>query len=48
LSEIKGKHGGDSIGVLTSARIPNEDNYIAHKFTRAVLKTNNIDHCARL
>jgi predicted molibdopterin-dependent oxidoreductase YjgC len=48
LSEIKAKHGGDSIGVLTSARIPNEDNYIAHKFTRAVLKTNNIDHCARL
>jgi predicted molibdopterin-dependent oxidoreductase YjgC len=48
LSEIKGKHCGDSIGVLTSARIPNEDNYIAHKFTRAVLKTNNIDHCARL
>jgi predicted molibdopterin-dependent oxidoreductase YjgC len=48
LSDIKGKHGGDSIGVLTSARIPNEDNYIAHKFTRAVLKTNNIDHCARL
>jgi predicted molibdopterin-dependent oxidoreductase YjgC len=48
LSEIKEKHGGDSIGVLTSARMTNEDNYIAHKFTRAVLKTNNIDHCARL
>jgi predicted molibdopterin-dependent oxidoreductase YjgC len=48
LSEIKAKHGGDSIGVLTSARMTNEDNYIAHKFTRAVLKTNNIDHCARL
>jgi predicted molibdopterin-dependent oxidoreductase YjgC len=48
LSGIKEKHGGDSIGVLTSARVTNEDNYIAHKFTRAVLKTNNIDHCARL
>jgi predicted molibdopterin-dependent oxidoreductase YjgC len=48
LSGIKEKHGGDSIGVLTSARMTNEDNYIAHKFTRAVLKTNNIDHCARL
>lgn len=47
-SEIKEKHGGDSMGVLTSARITNEENYIAHKFTRAVLKTNNIDHCARL
>lgn len=48
LKEIKGQHGPDSIGVLTSARISNEENYIIQKFTRAVLKTNNIDHCARL
>jgi predicted molibdopterin-dependent oxidoreductase YjgC len=48
LNQIKNDHGSDSIGVLTSARISNEENYIAHKFTRAVLKTNNIDHCARL
>jgi len=48
LGGIKETHGPDSIGVLTSARITNEENYIAHKFTRAVLKTNNIDHCARL
>jgi predicted molibdopterin-dependent oxidoreductase YjgC len=46
--EIRDTHGGDSMGVFTSARITNEENYIAHKFTRAVLKTNNIDHCARL
>ncbi len=45
---IRDTHGGDSMGVLTSARVTNEENYIAHKFTRAVLKTNNIDHCARL
>ncbi len=48
LSAIKDEYGPDSIGVLTSARITNEENYIAQKFTRAVLKTNNIDHCARL
>ena len=48
LGEIKEKHGPDSIGVLTSARITNEENYIVQKFARAVLKTNNIDHCARL
>ena len=48
LMTIKSESGPDSIGVLTSARITNEDNYIAQKFTRAVLKTNNIDHCARL
>jgi predicted molibdopterin-dependent oxidoreductase YjgC len=48
LTEIKAAHGPDSIGVLTSARITNEENYIAQKFTRAVIGTNNIDHCARL
>ena len=48
LSAIKSQSGPDSIGVLTSARVTNEENYLAHKFARAVLKTNNIDHCARL
>ena len=48
LSDIKTLYGPDSIGVLTSARTTNEENYIAQKFARAVLKTNNIDHCARL
>ncbi len=45
---IRDEAGPDAMGVLTSARTTNEDNYIAQKFTRAVLKTNNIDHCARL
>jgi len=48
LTDIKSQHGADSLGVLTSARVTNEENYIANKFVRAVLKTNNIDHCARL
>jgi predicted molibdopterin-dependent oxidoreductase YjgC len=38
----------DQIGMLVSARTTNEDNYIAQKFARTVLKTNNVDHCARL
>mgnify|MGYP001823508710 FL=1 len=46
--DIKTRHGADTLGVLTSARVTNEANYLANKFTRAVLKTNNIDHCARL
>lgn len=48
LNRVKDSHGPDSIGVLTSARVTNEENFMAHKFARAVLKTNNIDHCARL
>ena len=46
--DIISRHGPDSIGVLVSAKITNEENYLAQKFTRAVIGTNNVDHCARL
>jgi len=48
LSRIKDEAGPDAIGTLSSARITNEENYLAQKFTRAVIGTNNVDHCARL
>jgi formate dehydrogenase major subunit len=48
ISAIKGSYGPDSIGVLSSARITNEENYLVQKLARAVIGTNNIDHCARL
>ncbi len=48
LVAIKKKHGGDAIAVLSSAKCTNEENYLLQKFTRAVLETNNVDHCARL
>ena len=38
----------DSIAVLSSAKCTNEENYLMMKFARAVLGTNNVDHCARL
>ena len=40
--------GPDAVGVISSARATNEDNFAAMKFARAVLGTNNIDHCARV
>lgn len=46
--EIKSAFGGDAVGVLTSARCTNEENYLMNKMARAALGTNNIDHCARL
>jgi len=46
--KIKKDYGPDAIGVLVSAKITNEVNYLAQKFTRAVIGTNNVDHCARL
>lgn len=46
--DIKAKHGADSIGGFTSAKCTNEENYLFQKFMRAVIGTNNVDHCARL
>lgn len=40
--------GPDTIGVLTSAKCTNEENYLMNKLARQVIGTNNIDHCARL
>ncbi len=48
LASIVREHGGDSIGTYASAKATNEDDYIFQKWVRAVLKTNNVDHCARL
>ena len=48
LLEIKGAHGPDALGVFSSAKCTNEENYLIMKFARGVLGTNNIDHCARL
>jgi formate dehydrogenase alpha subunit len=48
LAQTVKTHGSDSIMGLASARCTNEENYLFQKFFRASIKTNNIDHCARL
>ena len=48
LTRIKERHGPDAISFFSSAKVTNEENYIFMKFARAVIGTNNIDHCARL
>jgi len=48
LREARDTFGPDSVGVLTSAKCLNEENYLMNKFARQVIGTNNIDHCARL
>ncbi|WP_295103856.1 formate dehydrogenase subunit alpha [uncultured Candidatus Kuenenia sp.] len=47
-SEIKKKYGPDSFGCLSSSRGTNEENFLAQKFTRVVMGTNNMDNCARV
>ncbi len=48
LSQIKEQSGPDAIAGLASAKCTNEENYVMQKFMRAVVGTNNVDHCARL
>lgn len=48
IRETKEKQGPHSIGFLSSAKATNEENYLFQKLARAVIGTNNVDHCARL
>jgi formate dehydrogenase alpha subunit len=48
LTQVLESSGSGAMGVLSSAKCTNEENYLIQKFARVVLGTNNIDHCARL
>ncbi len=48
LRALLAKYGSSALGILGSAKCPNEDNYVLQRFARGALGTNNIDHCARL
>lgn len=40
-------YGPDAFAMLSCARATNEMNYVAQKFTRVVMGTNNVDSCNR-
>ncbi len=48
VAERMGAYNPQEVAVISSAKCTNEENYVAQKFARAVLGTNNVDHCARL
>ncbi|MDA0660062.1 MAG: formate dehydrogenase subunit alpha [Planctomycetota bacterium] len=48
LIRIKQEHSANAIGVLSSAKCTNEENYLIQKLARQVFGTHNVDHCARL
>lgn len=48
VNETKENSGPEAFAGLTSARCTNEENYLFQKLFRAVIGTNNVDHCARL
>ena len=45
--QIIAEHGPDALAGVSCARSINEDSYAMQKLFRAVIGTNNIDHCAR-
>ncbi|GAB4580775.1 MAG: formate dehydrogenase subunit alpha [Anaerolineales bacterium] len=46
--QVRRESGVNAIGVMSSAKCTNEENYLMNKFARQVVGTHNIDHCARL
>jgi predicted molibdopterin-dependent oxidoreductase YjgC len=48
LRERREQHGPDSLGLLTSGKSLNEENFLMNKLARQVLGTNNIDCCSHV
>ena len=40
-------HGPDSFGMFSCSKASNEANFLAQKFVRSVIGSNNIDSCNR-
>lgn len=47
LKHYRDVNGPDSLVFWSSARTTSESNYLAQKFTRVALGTNNVDNCSR-
>ena len=47
LGAIRDSRGGRALGLFSCSKSTNEVNYLAQKFARVVLGTNNIDSCNR-
>jgi formate dehydrogenase major subunit len=45
--ETVSRHGGSSFGLFSCSKTTNEMNFMAQKFARVVLGSNNIDSCNR-
>jgi len=45
--EIRGDHGPDAFCCFSCSKASNEMNFVAQKFMRTVIGTNNIDSCNR-
>ena len=47
LGTVRDAHGGEAIGMFSCSKATNETNFLAQKFARVVMGTNNVDSCNR-
>jgi formate dehydrogenase major subunit len=47
LRDVTGRHGPSSFGLFSCSKSTNEMNFVAQKFARVVMGSNNIDSCNR-
>ena len=47
MAAVRATHGPTATGMFSCSKATNEMNYLAQKFARTVLGTNNIDSCNR-
>lgn len=47
LRAVRSQYGANALGMFSCSKATNETNYLAQKFARTVLGTNNIDSCNR-
>ena len=47
LSGVVERHGPSAFGLFSCSKSTNEVNYVAGKFARSVLGSNNVDSCNR-
>jgi formate dehydrogenase major subunit len=47
IRDAVGRHGPNTFGMFSCSKATNEVNYMAMKFTRVVVGSNNIDSCNR-
>jgi formate dehydrogenase (hydrogenase) len=47
MAAVRESHGPTAIGMFSCSKATNEMNYLAQKFARVALGTNNIDSCNR-
>lgn len=47
LARVRKEHGGSAFALMSCSKATNETNFLAQKFARVVMGSNNVDSCNR-